>query len=88
MKIQAEKYMRGRTEETFEWGRVPRNASPVQLRVPGAYAVVKCVGESFYRGLLTEPVPIGTASGHAGLASCQPVEFAGEILLDWQMRAA
>ena len=47
-----------------------------------SYAVVKCQGERFLRGILTHPAKLGEAGGHAGLASGAPVEFAGEIKID------
>ena len=50
----------------------------LQLR-PGAYAIVRCEDEDFFRALNTEPARFGEAGGHAGLASQQPVLFAGEV---------
>ena len=50
----------------------------LQLR-PGAYAILRCEDEDFFRALNTEPARFGEAGGHAGLASQQPVLFAGEV---------
>ena len=49
---------------------------------PGVYAIVRCPGEEFFRGLFTEPAALGGAGGHAGLACEEPVLFAGEIEID------
>jgi hypothetical protein len=52
----------------------------------GAYAVVKCAGEDFFRGILTEPARLGEAGGHAGLAAEHAVVFAGEIYVGEDMK--
>jgi hypothetical protein len=65
----------------FHWGQEPGDViGDVQLG-PGAYAVVKCYSEDFFRALQTDPASLGRAGGHAGLASELPVLFAGEIEL-------
>ena len=56
----------------------------VRLR-PGAYAIVRCHGESFFRALKTDPARLGEACGHAGLAAEHPVLFAAEVVLDGEM---
>ena len=47
----------------------------------GAYAVVRCAGETFLRALSCAPARFGEAAGHAALAAEGPVVFAGEVLL-------
>ena len=48
----------------------------------GAYAAVLCEGETSFRALHTDPARMGEAGGHAGLASEQPVLWAGELVFD------
>ena len=65
--------------QQFTWGcEGGTELGEVQLAC-GSYAVVACQGEDHYRAIMTEPARFGQAAGHAGLASREPVEFAGEI---------
>ena len=68
--------------EVFAWGHEDGHVIGQVPLEPGTYAVVKCFRERFFRGILTNPAKFGEASGHAGLASLDPVEFAGEIEID------
>jgi hypothetical protein len=64
--------------ETFYWSSPGViNIGSVSLE-PGAYAIVRCQGESGYRALLTDPAGLGEACGHAGLACQESVLLAGE----------
>ena len=65
--------------EEFRWDENSEAPCEPFVLHPGTYAVVRCVGERSFRALRTEPTTLGRAGGHAGLASTQPVAFAGEI---------
>ena len=65
----------------FLWGETGgQDLGDVTLE-PGSYACVRCQGEDFLRMLLTTPAALGAAGGHPGLASGEPVLFAGEVQL-------
>ena len=53
-----------------------------EIKLPeGAYAVVRCAGEQWFRAIVAQPAAIGEAAGHAGLAAEEPVVFAGELVV-------
>ena len=74
-------YAPEKTSDVFRWGVAGGTLLGVVKLAVGTYAVVKCFGENFFRGLLTEPAKLGEAAGHAGLACEDPVVFAGEVKL-------
>ena len=65
--------------ELFRWEDVPERDQAKVTLAPGAYAVVRCLGEKFFRALHTEPARLGEAGGHPTLANLHPVLFAGEV---------
>ena len=69
----------GPGQTLFQWADVA--GTRYGTLQPGAYAIVKCLGETFFRAIATDPVRLGEACGHITLASQQPVVFAGEICL-------
>ena len=48
--------------QTFAWGMQGGHEYDLQL-LPGAYAVVQCVGEELRRALRTDPAELGHAGG-------------------------
>ena len=67
--------------ELFQWGEGGGAVFSVDLD-PGTYAVVRCVGDGpCFRAIHAPPARLGEAAGHAGLASEQPVLFAGEMFV-------
>ncbi len=84
--FKADAYMAGANVEQYTWGSVEGSILTDTKLDAGSYAVVKCSGEEFLRAILTAPSRFGEAGGHAGLASGSPVEFAGEVKLDCNMK--
>ena len=77
-KVRAKAYHPPAECECFVWGEKGGFEYDTTLAA-GAYAVVLCANEPFFRAVKTEPTMLGECAGHAGLACEKPVLFAGEV---------
>ena len=65
--------------QQFAFGSLGGKRLGVVRLEPGAYAAVKCYGETAFRAVRA-PAVMGQAAGHAGLACEEPVVWAGELV--------